>query len=671
MEARQGGKVRVAVTQMRCSTDLWENVRKAESLVREAAAQGANVVLLQELFSGRYWCQFQDARFFELAAPADPEKNVVLSYFKNLAKELGVVLPVSFFERANRAHFNSLAMIDADGAILGVYRKTHIPDGPGYQEKYYFNPGDTGFTVFRTRFAVLGVGICWDQWFPETARCLALQGAEFLLFPTAIGSEPPPALDLDSQKHWQTTMQGHSAANLCPVLASNRTGVEDQITFYGTSFITDNSGQILKQLGRDEEGFLVQEFDLEKLALEKAAWGIFRDRRPEHYSPLVTSDGKNNFSLRQMGILPALTVPLVDHFFMPPEFGPQEAIWMAFPTRGDIWRDDGFYAQVAFLQVAAAIARFQAVRLLVPLGQYKNVVQRVGEMIADAHRVRVIEMSYDDAWMRDIGPSFLVNDDRSELRGVHWNFNAWGGIYASWENDILVGAKCLELAGARRYKCPLILEGGSFTVDGEGTLITTEECLLHTSRNPQLSKADIEAQLKLYLGVQKVIWLPRGLYGDSDTNGHVDNICAFVRPGEVVLAWCDNPADPQFEISMECLSILESTKDARGRALRIHKLSIPSVPICLTETEVQGIRASPGNTITRTVGERLAASYVNFLIINGAVIAPAFGDVKDDEAKQVLESCFPDREIVMIPSREILLGGGNIHCITQQEPKLY
>ena len=279
--------VTFAVLQFAMGTDRAANVARAEALVRDAAGQGANVIVLPELFESVYFCQDQAAKHFALAAPY--EDNPLIARMAMLAKELGVVLPVSFFERAGQAHFNSLAMIDADGAVLGLYRKSHIPDGPGYQEKFYFTPGDTGFRVWKTKFGTFGAAICWDQWFPEAARILALMGAEALLFPTAIGSEPPPALPLDSQGHWRRVMQGHGAANLMPVIAANRTGLEKlstEITFYGSSFIADATGAIVAELDRAQQGVVTARFDLDEIARQRASWGLFRDRRPELYGVL-------------------------------------------------------------------------------------------------------------------------------------------------------------------------------------------------------------------------------------------------------------------------------------------------------------------------------------------------------------------------------------------------
>ena len=284
--------VTVAATQMACTWDREANVANAEALVREAAAGGAQIVLIQELFETPYFCKDQRQEHFALAHPADG--HPVLTRMARLAAELGVVLPVSFFERANTAHYNSLAVIDADGRNLGIYRKSHIPDGPGYQEKFYFNPGDTGFRVFATRYGTIGAAVCWDQWFPEGARAMALQGAEILFYPTAIGSEPQDP-SLNSKDHWQRTMQGHAAANIVPLVASNRIGKEYgescSLTFYGASFIADQTGAKVAEAPGDQRAVITASFDLDAIRAQRASWGLFRDRRPDLYGPLMTLDG--------------------------------------------------------------------------------------------------------------------------------------------------------------------------------------------------------------------------------------------------------------------------------------------------------------------------------------------------------------------------------------------
>lgn len=288
-------KVYVAAIQMSCTSNVDSNIQKADALVRQAAQNGANIILLPELFENVYFCQERNYEYYKLATTVD--ENPAINHFKNVCRELKVVMPISFYERSGNTTFNTVAIIDADGTVLGTYRKTHIPDDHYYQEKFYFTPGDTGFKVWDTAYAKIGVGICWDQWFPEAARCMALLGAELLFYPTAIGSEP--ILECDSMPHWRRTMQGHSAANIIPVIAANRIGLErvtpseenggqsSSLTFYGSSFITNETGEIKEELNRDSEGFIISCCDLDSINEMRLSWGLFRDRRPEMYGPVL------------------------------------------------------------------------------------------------------------------------------------------------------------------------------------------------------------------------------------------------------------------------------------------------------------------------------------------------------------------------------------------------
>lgn len=288
-------KVKAAAVQMSMCADQNENINKAERLVRKAAAEGANIILLPELFENLYFCQERNYDYYSLATT--PEENPAIQRFKEVAKELDVVIPVSFYEKCVNTTYNSVAVIDADGSVLGIYRKTHIPDDHFYQEKFYFTPGNTGFKVWDTKYGKIGVGICWDQWFPETARCMALMGADILFYPTAIGSEP--ILEVDSMPHWRRCMQGHSAANIVPVIAANRIGTEtvkpseannnqsSSLCFYGSSFITDETGEVIVSADRNSECVITAEFDLEQIREMRMSWGLFRDRRPEQYNEIV------------------------------------------------------------------------------------------------------------------------------------------------------------------------------------------------------------------------------------------------------------------------------------------------------------------------------------------------------------------------------------------------
>lgn len=356
------------------------------------------------------------------------------------------------------------------------------------------------------------------------------------------------------------------------------------------------------------------------------------------------------------------TTPKQDGFRMPGEFEKHSGTYIIWPQRPDNWRFGGKPAQKVFTEVAEAISKFEPVTVCVNGDQYINARHMLPE------QVRVVEMSNNDSWVRDCGPTFVTNS--KEIRGVDWEFNAWGGLvdglYFPWDKDDQVAGKICGIENKGRYHTDgFILEGGSIHVDGEGTLVTTEECLLSEGRNSSLTKGQIEEKLKEYLNLEKIIWLKRGIYLD-ETNGHVDNIFSFVGPGEAILAWTEDKNDPQYEICQECLNILENETDAKGRKIKIHKLELPK-PILITKDESEGVDAVEG-TLPRQPGDRLAASYANFYIVNGAVIFPKFGDPNDEKARITLEKAFKGRQIVGIYAREILLGGGNIHCITQQVP---
>jgi agmatine deiminase len=355
--------------------------------------------------------------------------------------------------------------------------------------------------------------------------------------------------------------------------------------------------------------------------------------------------------------------PRRDGYRMPGEFEPHAGCWMLWPERPDNWRLGGKPAQQAFVAVATAIAASERVSVGASAGQFANARHQLPPS------VRVVEISSNDAWMRDTGPTFVVNG-RGGVRGIDWTFNAWGGLdgglYFPWDRDDAVAQKVLEIEGGDRYRAPFVLEGGSIHVDGQGTLITTEECLLNPNRNPRLSRADIENRLRRYLNVEAIVWLGKGVHLD-ETDGHVDNLCAFVRPGELVLTWTNDRRDPQYDISRDAYERLRTARDARGRRFKVHKLLQPG-PLYITQEEAEGVDAADG-TQPRQAGTRLAGSYVNFYIGTRRVVMPLLDARRDGAALRKLRALFPGREVVGVPGREILLGGGNIHCITQQVPR--
>ncbi len=356
------------------------------------------------------------------------------------------------------------------------------------------------------------------------------------------------------------------------------------------------------------------------------------------------------------------STPAADGYRMPGEFEEHRGCWIAWPERSDNWRLGAKPAQEAYAAVAEAINLSEPVTVAVSDGQFEHCRTVLSPSI------RVVEISTDDAWIRDMGPSFVI-DDSGGRRGVDWHFNAWGGLdgglYFPWDRDERVARKVLEVEGADRYRAPIVLEGGSIHVDGEGTVMATEECLLNANRNPELSREQVEQALFEYLGAEKMIWLGRGVYND-ETDGHVDNLACFARPGVVLLTYAEDESDPQHAISRDAEERLQRARDARGRSIEVVRLPSPG-PITITAEEASGVDAVAG-TLPRRDGDRLAASYANFYLATTRVVFPLLDERCDELAGEILRGCFPEREVIGVPAREILLGGGNIHCITQQVP---
>ena len=356
------------------------------------------------------------------------------------------------------------------------------------------------------------------------------------------------------------------------------------------------------------------------------------------------------------------STPRADGFRMPAEWEHHTGCWMIFPQRPDTWRNGGKPAQKVFVDVATAISQFESVTIGVNHDQYQN-----ARAMLPSH-IRVVELSNNDAWMRDTGATFVINDN-GQIRGVDWTFNAWGGLdkmmYFPWDKDDLVASKMCEMERIDRYRTAFINEGGSIHTDGQGTLLTTESCQLNPNRNPNLSLTEVETHLQDYLGIEKIIWLGQGVFED-ETDGHIDNLCCFVRPGVVALTWTDDKSDPQYDRSAEAYDRLMSMTDAQGQELEVHKIHQPN-PMTMTQEEADGLDVVD-TAFLRPVGERLAGSYINFYIANGGIVMPQFNDEYDVPAKQKLAELFSNHDIIGISAREILLGGGNIHCITQQQP---
>ena len=366
------------------------------------------------------------------------------------------------------------------------------------------------------------------------------------------------------------------------------------------------------------------------------------------------------------------STPACDNFRMAAEFEKHHGCLMIWPERPGSWIYGAKSAQKTFAQIATAISQSEQLYMLVSKQQQENAKQLLPSC---AH---IITMQSDDAWARDTGPTFVVSGnsatpyDSRIVRGINWEFNAWGGtfdgLYANWDNDNLIAKNFLNIINCDCYNAsPFVLEGGSIHSDGEGTVIVTDSCLLSKGRNPDMSREQIEHNLKKYLGAKKIIWIPYGIYND-ETNEHVDNVCAFTSPANVVLAWTDNEEDPQYAMSLADMKVLERETDARGRKFNVHKLHIPDVPVCITDNDLKGLVFEAGEDM-REAGERLAASYANFYIANDIVLVPQFGDVKDKQAVELIQNLMPEYEVIGVYARDIIVGGGNIHCITQQIPQ--
>ena len=562
---------------------------------------------------------------------------------------------------------------------------------------------------------------------------MTLQGADLLLYPTAIGTEPPPAPPLDSRQHWRRAMQGHAAANICPVIAANRVGLERSIVphadrfinFYGSSFIADETGAIIAELGSTENGVTTAEFNFRDIRDRRSGWGLFRDRRPELYHPLLTLDGAMPHFAAHVALpyhaaptMPQTPMPLpapalhnkrkgreaMTKYRMPAEWELHSQCWLGFPVNPNTWyavrsevsASSGTMssfppAQEAFVALAQTISRFEPVTMCVPANAWQRAHDLLGEGTNDDFQsslpnLRIVEMAQNDgAWMRDQAPIFVemskeqgTDEAVIEIVGICWEFDAWGQVcYSDWSEDAKISRKICSLERIRSIRPKMVLEGGSVHVDGEGTLLTTTECLLESNpsngrrRNENLDRAAIEARLCRYFGVSVVLWLPFGVAGDLDTNGHVDNLACFLRPGTVALHWIEQDEDPeQHQRSAAALAYLEGHADARGRRIEVVKILGPR-GIVLTEDECEGLTADSDSGCQRTTGEKLPGSYINFYMPNGAAIVPQFGDNERDAAALcTFRKYLPDREIVPFPShysRLILCGGGNIHCVTMQQ----
>jgi agmatine deiminase len=633
--------VTVALIQSAVSEDIAGNMEKTMRKIEEAAHRGAQIICLQELYRTRYFPQEENV---DAAPLAESIPGPSTEAFSALAKKHGVVIIAPLFEKgADGKFYNTAAIIDADGSILGTYRKAHIPYDPYFYEKDYFTPGEEPYKVFDTAFAKIGVLICYDQWFPEAARINTLAGAEIIFYSTAIGYiKDHTSDDGDWHDAWRTVQRAHAIANGVHIAAVNRVGTEGELEFWGGSFVCDSFGGVLAEASTDKEEVIVAQVDLGKNKKIQEGWGFLRNRRPDTYQPLVKggtggyhTGGCGNKTCSEQG------------FSMPAEWERHDAIWLAWPYDPTTFPDRVEQVEQTYVQIVKEIHESEEVNLFViDEPTKKKVTEKFREAGINLDLVHIYVSDYADVWFRDYGPIFVRNP-RHELAMVHWDFNSWGEKYETLLRDKQIPDVINKKMALTCFKPGIVLEGGSIDVNGEGTLLTTEQCLLNTNRNPTLNKQKIEAYLSEYLGVRHFIWLKRGILGD-DTDGHIDDLARFVNPTTIVCAYTEDPDDEDHEVLQENYQILTSSVDQDGRKLRIIKLPMPRV--------------------ISDEGYRLPASYTNFYIGNTKVLVPIFNHPNDAKALAILQELFPTRKVVGIFCGDVVYGFGTIHCISQQQP---
>lgn len=633
----KNARVVLGLIQLEVGPDREENLARACRLAEEAIGKGAEIVCLPELFRSRY---FPVSLLADAAAYAETVPGESTDRFSVIAKKNGVVIIVPVFEQGGDGRFyNAAVVIDADGSIHPPYRKIHIPQDPGFWEKEYFHPG-SGYRVYGTARGRIAVLICFDQWFPEAARSVALAGADIIFYPTAIGHPggKPPA-EGDWQPAWELIQRSHAIANSVHVAAVNRVGTEAGTVFFGGSFVADAFGNVLARAGGGEET-VIAEIDTSMNRAVRDSWGFFRNRRPETYGRICEPPDRAGL---------ARGTPRSLGFHMPAEWEPHDAVWLSWPQSTETFPDLS-RVEETFAEFIVAVQDSERVELFVPEGpggeRAAEILSRAG---ADRARVNLRPAGYADVWIRDYGPTFVRDRATGTLAMVRWEFNAWGGKYPHLVCDgripgIMNRDLCLPV-----FEPGIVLEGGSIDVNGRGTVLTTTSCLLNPNRNPGLRKEAIESLLKEYLGAVKVIWLGDGIAGD-DTDGHIDDIARFAGPSTVVCAVEEDSTDGNYAALRDNFRILSGETDQDGNPLTIVPLPMP-------------------RKVTGHDGRRLPASYTNFYTGNSVVVVPLFGDPNDAEAMRILRGLFPDRRVTGIDARAMVEGAGAFHCATQQQPQ--
>ena len=629
----------VAGIQTSPGIDINENVTRAEDLILTAINRGANIICLPELFSTPY---FPQNIGLDISGYCNLVPGPLTDKFSNISKKYPVVLIIPLCEISpDGTIYNSALVIDAGGNLFPPYRKIHVPQDPCFYEKGYFHPGDD-YRIYKTRYADIAVLICYDQWFPEAARMVALMGADIIFYPTALGnirSECPG--EGNWEEAWCLIQRSHSVANSVPIICVNRCSIEKNISFFGGSFICDAFGKILVQAGSCED-IIIGEIDKEYGPGIRDGWGFFQNRRPDTYRLISGSGEVGNLIINR-------NKPASMGYHMPAEWEAHSAVWMTWPGN-ELTFPLLSEVEASYQKMISELNRSEDLHLLVADEQEKNkVFERLQENGVDLSRVKFHLIKCSDVWIRDYGPTFLVNRAIKKVSAVKWEFNAWGGKYEDLVIDGSVADNIVSEIGIESFSPGIIMEGGSIDVNGRGSLLTTRSCLLNPNRNPALNQWDIEDNIRDYFGVSHIIWLNSGIAGD-DTDGHIDDIARFVNPSTVLCAFEEDTRDENYQILKENYQILCNAKDQDGNLLNIITLPMPGE---ISDEEY-----------------RYPASYLNFYIGNKVVLVPVFGDPKDDIAIRKLKEVFSGREVIGIDARSMVLGFGTIHCATQQQPQV-
>jgi len=628
--------VTIGLVQTRVSDNISQNMERTVAKIREAANKGAQIICLQELYRTKYFPTDEKTDATRLAETIPGETTLTLS---SLAKELSVVIIAPIFEVDSGKHYNTAVVIGADGTIMGSYRKMHIPHDPFFYEKSYFEVGDSGYQIFRTPHLSFGVLICYDQWFPEAARTLALQGADVIFYPSAIGYlEDDPLSQEDWHSAWENIQRSHAIANGIHVASVNRVGAEGKIRFWGASFVCDAFGRMIKRASLEDEEVVVAKLDISQNKRIQDGWGFLRNRLPATYGLL--SSRVVSETPKSLG------------YTMPAEWETHDATWLAWPHDPLTFPDRIKKVEETYLHMIEAIHKHENINLFVTdLNMKSRVAKLLEQKGVNLQKINFYVWDYADVWFRDYGPIFVINKEKKQIAFVHWIFNAWGGKYKELVKDSQIPYIISNRLQLNNFRPGIVLEGGSVDINGEGTALTTEQCLLNSNRNPNLSKPEIEKLLIDYYGINHVIWLKSGVAGD-DTDGHIDNLARFINPRTVLCAYEENESDENHSILKNNYEILLKSTDQDGKKLEVIKMPMP--PAILANV--------------RDSKTRLPASYLNFYVANKVVLVPIFKHKNDRVAMKIIQDQFSGRKVIGIDCRDLIFGMGAIHCVMQQQP---